>query len=104
MSRVVKIVGTNTIKNIELAEETLKELNKRDIKIENNAFVFEQYDYLDGDGRLVEIEEVEKVYKQKYQNYLKDKILENSINNGYKLKKEVTKDNKIKLVLQKRVY
>jgi len=104
MSRVVKIVGTNTIKNIELAEETLKELNKRDIKIENNAFVFEQYDYLDGEGRIAEIKDVEKVYKQKYQNYLKDKILENSINNGYKLKKEVTKDNKIKLVLQKRVY
>lgn len=104
MSRVVKIVGTNIIKNIELAEETLRELNKIDIKIENNTFVFEQYDYLDGEGRITEIKEVEKIYRQKYQNYLKEKILGNSIRNGYKLKKEVTKDNKIKLVLQKRVY
>ena len=104
MSRVVKIIGTNTIKNIELAQETLTELNKSYIKIENNTFVFEQYDYLDGEGKAVEIEEVENVYKQKYQNYLKEKILENSVKNGYKLKKEITKDNKIKLVLQKRVY
>lgn len=104
MSRVVKIIGTKTIKNIELAEETLEELNKNHIKIENNTFVFEQYDYLDGKGRELEIEEVEKVYKLKYQNYLKDKIIENSVNNGYKLKKEISKDNKIKLVLQKRVY
>jgi len=104
MSRVVKIVGTNTIKNIELAQETLAELNKRHIKIENNTFVFEQYDYLDGEGRAAEIEEVENLYKQKYQNYLKERILENSKKNGYKLKKEITKDNKIKLVLQKRIY
>jgi hypothetical protein len=104
MSRVVKIIGTNTIKNIELAQETLLELNKNHIKIENNTFVFEQYDYLDGEGKATEIEEVENVYKKKYQNYLKEKILENSIKNGYKLKKEITKDNKIKLVLQKRVY
>ena len=104
MSRVVKIVGTNTIKNIELAQEALKELNKDYIKIENNIFVFEQYDFLDGQGKSEEIEKVEKLYKQKYQNYLKEKILENSLKNGYKLKKEITKDNKIKLVLQKRVY
>ena len=104
MSRVVKIIGTNTIKNIELAQETLLELNKNHIKIENNTFVFEQYDYLDGEGKATEIEEVENVYKKKYQNYLKEKILENSVKNGYKLKKEITKDNKIKLVLQKRVY
>ena len=104
MSRVVKIVGEDIIKNIELAQKTLSELNKNDIKIENNTFVFEQYDYLDGEGREREIKEVEKVYKKKYQNYLKEKILKNSIKNGYKLKKEVTQDNKIKLVLQKRVY
>ncbi len=104
MSRVVKILGTNTIKNVELAEKTLDELNKNHIKIENNTFVFEQYDYLDGEGRAIEIEEVEKVYKQKYQNFLKEKIVENSIKNGYKLKKVISKDNKIKLVLQKRVY
>jgi len=104
MSRVVKITGTSTIKNIQLAQETLNELNKNDIKIENNTFVFEQYDYLDGEGRAIEIEEVENVYRQKYQNYLKEKIIENSVKNGYKLKKEITSDNKIKLVLQKRVY
>ncbi len=104
MSRVVKIIGTKTIKNIKLAQETLTELNKIHIRIENNTFVFEQYDYLDGEGKAVEIEEVENIYKQKYQNYLKEKILENSKKNGYKLKKEITKDNKIKLVLQKRVY
>jgi len=104
MSRVVKIVGTNTIKNIELAQETLKELNKSHIKIENNTFVFEQYDYLDGEGRKAEIKEIENLYKQKYQNHLKERIIENSLKNGYKLKKEITSDNKIKLVLQKRVY
>jgi len=104
MSRVVKIVGIDIIKNIELAEETLVELNKNHIKIENDTFIFEQYDYLDGQGKAAEIKEVEKRYKQKYQNYLKEKIIENSLKNGYKLKKEITQDNTIKLVLQKRIY
>ena len=104
MSRVVKIVGIDIIKNIELAEETLVELNKNHIKIENDTFIFEQYDYLDGQGKAAEIKEVEKRYKQKYQNYLKEIIIENSLKNGYKLKKEITQDNTIKLVLQKRIY
>jgi len=104
MSRVVKIIGTSSIKNIDLAKETLIELNKKDIKIVDNKFVFDQYDYYDGEGREAEIKEVEKVYKQKYQNYLKEKILENSKSSGYKLKKEIIKDNKIKLILERRVY
>jgi len=100
MSRIVTIKGSHEIKNIELAHEALKELNIKNVIIQNNQFVYKGYDDYYND----EIEKAQTLYKEKYKNYLKEKILENAEKQGYKLKKEITQDNKIKLVLQKRVY
>jgi len=100
MSRMITIKGTQEIKNIELANEVIKELNLRYINIGNNQFVYNGYD----DYYKNEIKKAEELYKEKYKNYLKEKILENAKNQGYKLKKKITQGNKIKLVLQKRVY
>jgi len=103
MSRTITIKGTQEIKNIELANEVLKELNLRNIIIQNNQFIYRGSEHYKNE-RKKEIKKAEELYKEKYKNYLKDKILENAKNQGYKLKKEITQDNKIKLVLQKRVY
>ncbi|WP_456480399.1 hypothetical protein [Nautilia sp.] len=100
MSRIVTIKGTQEIKNIELANEVIKELDLNNVSVQNNQFVYNWYD----DYYKNEIKKAEELYKEKYKNYLKEKILENAKNQGYKLKKEITQDNKIKLVLQKRVY
>jgi len=126
MSRIIHIKGKVIIQNIELAHEALKEAGLKDVIIQNNQFVIQKYDYYDGVGKQEEIEKVEEIYLKKFNEYVKKLeeeerrrieeekrkvreekkrlILENAIKQGYKLKKEITEDNKIKLVLQKRVY
>jgi membrane protein involved in colicin uptake len=126
MSRIIHIKGRVIIQNIELAYEALKEAGFKDVIIQNNRFVIQKYDYYDGIGKQEEIEKVEEIYLKKFNEYVKKLeeeekrrieeekrkvreekkrlILENAAKQGYKLKKEITEDNKIKLVLQKRVY
>ena len=111
MSRVVKITGSMQIDNKTLAKEAIAKSGNSDIKIVDGKFEFNQYDYYYGQGRAEEIERVERIYnelveetKRLYREAQREKILENALKHGYKLKKEIQKDNTIKLVLQKRVY
>ena len=128
MSRTINIKGNILIQNIQIAQDTLDELGL-DIKIENNHFIFNQYDAWDRiDSRVKEneIKKVEELYKNKFDFYIKkiakeerlkieeekrvlreekaELMIENAKKQGYKLKKEIREDNTIKLVLQKRVY
>jgi len=125
MSRIVNIKGKVDIRNLDLANAAIKE-SGLDIKIQNNQFVFEGYDYYDGINKDKDIENVEKIYFVKYNEYVQEleekerlriekekellreekynKIIENAKKQGYKVKKEKRIDNTIKLVLQKRVY
>jgi len=125
MSRVVNIRGSVVIQNMNLALESVKEC-ELDVKIENNRFVFNQYDYNDGHYKKEEIQKVETLYTQKFNVYIKntaieeqkrveeekrkvreekaDLIIANAKKQGYTLKKEVREDNTIKLILQQRVY
>ena len=128
MSRVINIKGKVIIQNIELANEAINECSCG-IKIENNQFVFNEYDAydrIDKSDKAKDLEKVETLYSQKFNLYLEEiaeeerlKIEEekrvlreekaelmiaNAKKQGYKLKKEIREDNTIKLVLQKRVY
>lgn len=128
MSRTINIKGKVIIQNINIALETLKELNL-DIKIENNQFIFNEYDawdQIDEKQKRKEIEKIESLYTQKFNSLLEqlakeerlrieeekqvlreekaNLMIENAKKQGYKLKKEIKEDNTIKLVLQKRVY
>jgi len=128
MSRVINIKGKVIIQNIELANEAINECSCG-IKIENNQFVFNEYDAydrIDKSDKAKDLEKVETLYFQKFNLYLEEvaeeerlKIEEekrvlreekvelmiaNAKKQGYKLKKEIREDNTIKLVLQKRVY
>ncbi len=143
MSRVVRIKGTLKIENMQIAQDAIKCFGYNGIKIENNQFVFSQYDYFDGINKNKEISDVENKYKELLRNYYeqiaqeklnaelarleeirlieeerlrveeekkvareekKNLIIENAKKQGYRVKKEITKNNTIKLVLQKRVY
>ncbi len=128
MSRTINIKGKIIIQNIEIAQEVLRELNLN-IKIENNNFIFNEYDNLDRiieSEKAKEIEQVETLYTQKFNIYLEqvaekerleiaeekrvlreekaELMIINAKKQGYKLKKEIREDNTIKLVLQKRIY
>lgn len=128
MSRVINIQGKVIIQNIELANEVINECSCG-IKIENNQFVFNEYDAydrIDKSDKAKDLEKVETLYFQKFNLYLEEvaeeerlKIEEekrvlreekvelmiaNAKKQGYKLKKEIRENNTIKLVLQKRVY
>ncbi len=128
MSRVINIKGRVIIQNIELANEVINECSCG-IKIENNQFVFNEYDAYDRIKELdkaKDLEKVETLYSQKFNLYLEkvaeeerlkieekkrvlrekkaELMIANAKKQGYKLKKEVREDNTIKLVLQKRVY
>ena len=128
MSRVINIKGKVVIQNIELAHEAINECSCG-ITIENNQFVFNEYDAYDRinqSDKAKDLETVETLYSQKFNLYLEEvaeeerlKIEEekrvlreekaelmiaNAKKQGYKLKKEIREDNTIKLVLQKRVY
>ena len=125
MSRIVNIKGSVVIQNINLALESVKECGL-DVKIENNRFVFNEYDYNDGQYKKGEIQKVEILYTQKFNVYIEnaeieekkrveeekriireekaDLIIENAKKKGYKLKKEIREDNTIKLILQQRIY
>jgi hypothetical protein len=131
------------IENFEIAQSALKKCNCSGIKIENNLFIFNQYDYYDGIHKHNEVVKVENEYKKLLQEYYeriakekliadmkrleelkrieeekqrieeekrvnreakKEQIIKNAKKQGYVVKKEVSKDNTIKLVLQKRVY
>ena len=111
MSRVVTIIGTIKIDNLKLAQEAIKKSGVLGVKLVDNKFVFNQYDYYEGVGKKEEIEKVETIYNQLVEEAKKihrekqrEKIIENALKHGYKLKKEIQEDNTIKLVLQKRVY
>jgi hypothetical protein len=111
MSRVVKIIGSMTIDNLALAKKALSKSKNSDIKIVDGKFEFNQYDYYYGKDRAEEIKEVEKIYNElvaeeerAYREAQRDKIIENALKHGYKLKKEVQEDETIRLVLVKRVY
>ncbi|MEA2100740.1 MAG: hypothetical protein U9P72_11495, partial [Campylobacterota bacterium] len=110
---------------MELAQEAINEC-RFDIDIKNNQFVFNKYDYYDGENKASEIKQVESLYIQKFNIYLEevaqeerlkieeekrimreekaDLLIANAKKQGYKLKKEIREDNTIKLVLQKRTY
>lgn len=128
MSRVINIKGKVIIQNIELANEVINECSCG-IKIENNQFVFNEYDAYDRIDKLdkaKDLEKVETLYSQKFNLYLEklaeeerlkieekkrvlreekaELMIANAKKQGYKLKKEIREDNTIKLVLQKRVY
>jgi beta-glucosidase-like glycosyl hydrolase len=128
MSRTINIKGNLLIQNMQIAQDTLDELGL-DIEIKNNYFIFNEYDALDqinSKTKENEISKVEKLYKNKFNIYLKqlayeeqlriqkekellreekyEKIIQNAKNQGYKVKKEKREDNTIKLVLQKRIY
>jgi len=126
MSKIVTIIGKVEILNTELAKEVIKELSLQNITIQNKQFIFSDYDHYDGVYRNKEIQEAEEIYLKKFNEYLQkleeeerkkieeekrkrreekyEIIVENAKKQGYKLKKEIRKDNTIKLVLQKRVY
>ena len=128
MSRIINIKGKVVIQNMELAKEVISECSC-DIKIDNNQFVFNEYDAFDRISevqKMKDLEKVETLYTQKFNIYLEqaaekerrrieeEKIVSreakvklmiaNAKKQGYKLKKEIREDNTIKLVLQKRVY
>ncbi len=125
MSRVINIQGTVIIQNVSLAKEAISE-STFEIDIENNQFVFDNYDYYDGVNKENEIRQVEALYTQKFYAYLEkvaeeeririeeekrvarekkvDLVIANAKKQGYKLKKEIREDNTIKLVIQKRIY
>jgi hypothetical protein len=128
MSRAINIKGDILIQNIQIAQDTLDELGL-EIKIQNNYFIFQEYDdwdEIDGDTKEKEIARVEELYQEKFTIYLEqleyeeqlriqkekeilreekyEKIIQNSKKQGYKVKKEKREDNAIKLVLQKRIY
>jgi hypothetical protein len=128
MSRTINIRGRVVIQNIEIAKEVIRECSYG-IKIENNKFVFNEYDAYDRINESVKTDDMQKVetlYTQKFNIYLEQvaeeerlKIAEekrvlreakvelmiaNAKKQGYKLKKEIREDNIIKLVLQKRTY
>ncbi|EJF05995.1 hypothetical protein ThvES_00019420 [Thiovulum sp. ES] len=71
MSRVVKISGKVKVENSEIANEAIRESGVSGIFIRNGVFEFNEYDYNDGYGKRVEIEKVEKLYKQKLNGYLR---------------------------------
>jgi hypothetical protein len=126
MSRVVKIMGKVEVKNLELAEESIRESGISGIVVKNGVFQFEGYDYGDGYGKDSEIAKIEKIYQKKWNAHLEnlakiererieeekriyreeqlEKVMKNAEKQGYKLKKEVREDNTIKLVLERRVY
>jgi len=125
MSRVINIKGKVIIQNMQLAKEAINEC-RFDIDIINNQFVFNKYDYYDGENKASEINQVESLYTQKFNIYLEqaaeeerlkieeekrvmreekaDLLIANAKKQGYKLKKEIREDKTIKLVLQKRIY
>ncbi len=128
MSRTIYIKGKVIIQNIDIAHEVLTELNLN-IKIENNQFIFNEYDAYDEiseSKKAKDIVLIENLYMQKFNLYLEQVVqeerlrieeekrvirdekanlmIENAKKQGYKLKKEIREDNTIKLVLQKRVY
>jgi len=128
MSRVINIKGKVVIQNIELAQEAINECSCG-IKIDNNQFIFNEYDALDRINESQKTEDLEKVeilYIKKFNTYLEqvaeeerlkieeekrvlreekaELMIANAKKQGYKLKKEIREDNTIKLVLQKRVY
>lgn len=133
MSRTVTIKGSVKIHFTDLAQEAIRESGIQGIRIVNNQFQFSGYDHYDGQGKTQEITSIEEIYQRKHNDYIayleeeekrkaeeeririeeekrvfreeqKEKIIENAKKQGYTLKKEVTADNKIKLVLQRRVY
>ena len=126
MSRIVTIKGNVKIQNVDLAKEALKEAGVKNIQIKDNQFIFSGYDYYDGVNKDKDIQKVEEIYLKKFNEYLKKLeekekkrieeekrkireekykiIIENAKKQGYKIKKEIRKDNTIKLILQKRVY
>jgi len=126
MSRIINIKGDILIQNIQIAQDTLDELDL-DIKIENNHFIFNQYDAWDminSKDKESEIKKVEELYQEKFSIYLEQleqeeqiriakekeairetkyqQIVQNAKKQGYKVKKEKREDNSIKLVLQRR--
>jgi ribulose 1,5-bisphosphate carboxylase large subunit-like protein len=113
---------------MELAKEAISECDC-DIKIDNNQFVFNEYDAFDRISevqKMKDLEKVETLYTQKFNIYLEqtaekerlrieeekrilreakaELLIANAKKQGYKLKKEIREDNTIKLVIQKRVY
>lgn len=157
MSRVIKIKGTLRIENVKLAQDAINSFNYKGIKIINNQFLFNEYDYYDGMNKHREINDIENKYKKLITEYYqkieevkrkleqekinaeldrleeirsieeelrlieeekikievekkvireakRDLIIANAKKQGYRVKKELTQNNTIKLVLQKRVY
>jgi hypothetical protein len=143
VSRVVRIRGKLKVENLQIAEEAIRCFNYSGIRIENDRFLFNEYDYYDGFNKRSEIADVEKKYKELLESYYeqfaiekqtaelarleeikrieeehirrekerkalqeekRNIIIENAKKQGYRVKKEITKENKIKLVLQKRIY
>jgi len=99
------------IDNTTLAKKAIKKSGILGVELKDNRFVFNQYDYYEGVGKKGQIEKVENIYndlveeeKRIYREKQREKIIENAIKNGYKIKKEIQEDKTIKLVLQKRVY
>lgn len=127
MSRTINIKGKVTIQNMEIAREVVQECSCG-IKIENNQFIFNEYDAYDSISELVkknDMQKVETLYTQRFNIYLEqvaeeerlkieeekrvlreekaDLIIANAKKQGYKLKKEIRENSTIKLVLQKRI-
>jgi len=125
MSRTINIKGQLLILNIQIAQEVLTELGLA-IKIQNNKFVFNKYDLwdnIDENNKKQEIQKIESLYTQKFNIYLEqvaeeerlkieeekrivreekaDLMIQNAKKQDYKVKKEIRKDNTIKLVLQR---
>lgn len=128
MSRVINIKGKVIIQNMQIAQDAISELGFK-IKIKNRQFIFNKYDAYDrinANSKADEISQVESLYVKNFNIYLEkiaeeervkleeekriireekaDLIIKNAKKQGYKLKKQIKKDNTIQLVMQKRIY
>ena len=104
MSRVVIIKSSAKIENIALAEQALSELAVSGVYVQKGRFFFSDYQYDDGLEKAQEIKKLEQHYFRLLQDFKKKQVIKNAKKQGYVVKEEIMKDNKVKLVLQKRIY
>ena len=60
MSRVVKIKGKLILYNLEIAKQVLNEFNLPNVVIQDKCFIFEGYDYYDG-NKSTEINQLQSL-------------------------------------------
>ena len=93
-SEELKKIEELYVKNLQQFEEELA-VKLKELEEQRK---FEELKRLEEDRLRVEKERI------RVQNITLDKIKANAKKNGYKIKRELTEDNKVKLILVKRVY